>query len=78
MRFLSELADKSACSLESHVEIIDSEKQQEPVAGCRIIGARQGGMLMSTPLVEAEQDSSIRIDDLPKVVVGGERLRLAE
>jgi len=33
---------------------------------------------MGTPLVEAEQDSSIRIDDLPKVVMGGERLRLTE
>jgi hypothetical protein len=28
--------------------------------------------------VEAEQDSSIRIDDLPKVVMGGKCLRLTE
>jgi hypothetical protein len=73
-----EPGDESACSLQDHVEIIDSEKQQEPIAGCRTIGARQGGMLMGTPLVEAEQDSSIRIDDLPKVVMGGEGLRLTE
>ena len=33
---------------------------------------------MSAPLVEAEQDGSIRVDDLPKVVVGGKRLRLAK
>ncbi len=33
---------------------------------------------MGTPLVQAEQDSSIRIDDLPKVVMGGECLRLTE
>jgi hypothetical protein len=75
---LFEPGDKSACSLQDHVEIIDSKKQQEPVTSCRMIGAAQGGMLMGTPLVEAEQDSSIRIDDLPKVVMGGERLRLTE
>ena len=78
MGLLFEPGDKSACSLQGHVEIIDSKEQQEPVAGCRMIGAHQGGMLMGTPLVEAEQDSSIRIDDLPKVVMGGERLRLTE
>ena len=33
---------------------------------------------MGAPLVEAEQDSSIRIDDLPKVVMGGKGNRLTE
>jgi len=64
--------------LQNQVEIIDSEKQQEPVAGWCMIAADQGGMFMGTPLVEAEQDSSIRIDDLPKVIMGGERLLLTE
>src|SRR5262245_4464776 len=35
-------------------------------------------MLVRTPLVEAEQDGSIRIHDLTKVVVGRRRLGLAE
>lgn len=35
-------------------------------------------MLVGTPLVEAEQDRSIRVKDLPEVVMGGSRLRQAE
>lgn len=35
-------------------------------------------MPVGAPLVEAEQDSSICIQDLPKVVVGREGSRLAE
>jgi hypothetical protein len=35
-------------------------------------------MLVRAPLVEAEQDGSIRIQDLTKVVMGGRRLGLAE
>jgi hypothetical protein len=35
-------------------------------------------MLVRTPLVEAEQDSSIRIEDLTKVVMAGSSLGLAE
>ena len=33
---------------------------------------------MGTPLVKAEQDRSIRVEDLPEVVVGGSRLRQAK
>ena len=33
---------------------------------------------MGTPLVKAEQDRAIRVEDLPEVVVGGRRLRLAK
>jgi hypothetical protein len=35
-------------------------------------------MLVRAPLVEAEQDSSIRIEDLTKVVMGRSCLGLAE
>ena len=35
-------------------------------------------MLVRAPLVEAEQDSSIRIEDLTEVVMGGLCLGLAE
>ena len=31
---------------------------------------------MGTPLVKAEQDRSIRVEDLTEVVMGGMRLRL--
>jgi len=33
---------------------------------------------MGSPVVETEQDCSIRVDDLPEVVVGGSRLRQAK
>jgi hypothetical protein len=56
---LFEPADERACPLKCHVEIIDTEEQQEPVAGCPVIGAHQGGMLVGAPFVEAEQDSPI-------------------
>jgi hypothetical protein len=64
--------------LQGHAEIIDTEKQEEAVAGRRVIGAHQGGMLVGAPLVEAEQDSSIGVEDLPKVGMGWRRLGLAE
>src|SRR5450631_2784141 len=56
---LFEPGDERACPLKRQVEIIDTEEQQEPVAGCPATGAHQGGMLVGAPLVEAEQDSSI-------------------
>jgi hypothetical protein len=75
---LLEPTDESACPWQRDVEIIDAEKQEEAVARLRVIGAHQGGMLMVTPLVKAEQDSSIRIEDLTKVVMTGSCLGLAE
>jgi hypothetical protein len=36
-----ESSDERACSLKHQVEIIDTEEQQEPVAGPPVIGARQ-------------------------------------
>jgi len=78
VRLLSEPGDESACSLECHLEIVDAEKQEEAVARRRGIGASEGGMLMGTPLVKAEQDRSIRVEDLTEVVMGGSRLRPAQ
>src|ERR1700686_3323381 len=38
---LFEPSDERACPLKRLVEIIDTEEQQEPVAGCPVIGAHQ-------------------------------------
>ena len=46
--------------------------------GVAVVRARQRRMLVRAPLVEAEQDSSIRIEDLTKVVMGRSCLGLAE
>src|SRR5467141_4166368 len=56
---LFEPSDERACPLKRQVEIINTEEQQEVVAGCPVIGAHQRGMLVGAPLVKAKQDSSI-------------------
>jgi hypothetical protein len=38
---LFEPSDERACPLKRQVEIIDTEEQQEAVAGCPVIGAHQ-------------------------------------
>jgi hypothetical protein len=38
---LFELGDERACPLKRQVEVIDTEEQQETVAGCPVIGACQ-------------------------------------
>src|ERR1700738_973748 len=38
---LFEPSDERACPLKRQVEILDTEEQQEPVAGCPVIGAHQ-------------------------------------
>jgi hypothetical protein len=75
---LLESSDERACSSQRHVELIDTKEQEEAIARLRVIGAQQGGMLMGTPLVKAEQDRSIRVEDLTEVVVGGSRLGQAK
>lgn len=75
---LFEPSNESPRSRRSHVELVHTEKQEQAVAGLPVIGARQGGMLVGTPQVETEQDRAIRVADLPEVVMGRRRLRLAK
>src|SRR5947207_2321991 len=78
LRLLFKPGDERACPLQCHIEIVDAEEQEQPVARCRVVRARQRRMLVRTPLVEAEQDSSIRIEDLTKVGMARLCLGLAE
>src|SRR3989475_4795056 len=78
MGLLFEPADESAGPLQCHVEIVDAEEQEQPVARWRLVRAHQGWMLVRAPLVEAQQDGSIRIQDLTKVVMARRRLGLPE
>ncbi len=78
MRLLFQPGDKSACPLQGHVEIIDSEKQQKTVAGSTVAGTHQGRVVMGTPLVKAEQDRSIGVEELTKVGMPRSCRRLAE
>ena len=78
MGLLFEPVNESARPLQCHLVVVDAKEQEEPVARCPVVWAHQGGMLVRAPLVEAKQDGSIRIQDLPKVVMSRSRLGLAE
>ncbi|MDQ1636825.1 MAG: hypothetical protein QOF62_164 [Pyrinomonadaceae bacterium] len=78
VRLLFEPGDERACPFQRHTEIVDAEEQEQPVARCRVVRARQRRMLVRAPLVEAEQDSSIRIEELTKVSMGRLCLGLTE
>src|SRR5437870_13711857 len=66
VRLLFEPGDERACPFQCDIEIVDAEEQEEPVARGRVVPAHQRRMLVRAPLVEAEQDSSIRIEVWPK------------
>jgi len=78
VRLLFEPGDESTCPFQGHIEIVDAKEQEEPVARCRLVRAHQRRMLVRAPLVEAEQDSSIRIEELTKVIMGRSCLGLAQ
>ena len=78
MRLLFEPRDEPAGPLQCQVEIVDAKEQEEPVSWCRAVRTHQGGVLVSAPFVETEQDSSVRVEELTKFVVGRCRLWLAE
>src|SRR4029453_8946480 len=78
MRLLVEPGDERPCPLQGPVEIVDPEEQEESIDEGRLVRTQQGRMVVRTPLVEAEQDGSIRIPQLTKVVMIRRRLGLAE
>jgi DNA-directed RNA polymerase subunit N (RpoN/RPB10) len=56
-------ADESARPWQSYVKVVDPEEQEEAVTRLGVVGACQRRMLVGTPLVETEQDRSIRVED---------------
>ena len=68
-------ADKCARPWQSYVKVVDPEEQEEAVARLGVAGTCQRGMLVGTPFVETEQDRSVRVEDLPEVVMGRSCLR---
>src|SRR5262245_33048404 len=63
-------ADERARPWQSYVKVVDPDEQEEAIARLGVVRTCQRGMLVGTPLVETEQDRSIRVDDLPEIVVG--------
>jgi hypothetical protein len=73
-----EPGDESACLLQGHLVVVDAKEQEETVTRRPLVRTHQGWMLVRAPLVEAEQDGSIGIQDLTKVIMARRRLGLAE
>ncbi len=78
VRIFFELCDKTARPLQRRVEIVDTKEQEKPIAWCRVIRTYQGGMLMGAPLMETEQHSAVRVDELTKVRMARRRLGLSK
>jgi hypothetical protein len=72
---LFQAIEESSRPLQGHIVVIDTK--EEAVAGCLIVRARQGGMIVRTPLVKAKH-GSIGVHDLTPVVMAGSRLAQAE
>ena len=71
-------ADESARPWQSYVKVVDPEEQEEAVSRLGVVRAGLRRMLVGTPRVKTEQYRSIRVEDLPEVVVGRSRLRQAK
>ena len=78
MRFFVQASDECPCPWQSRIEVIDAKEQEEAVAWRRGLWTCQRGMLVRAPCVQTQQHRSVRIDDLPEIVVGGSRLRQAK
>jgi hypothetical protein len=76
--FLLELLDQGSAAQQRLVEIVHTEKEQQPIARLRTIRSAQGWVLVVSPPMETKQDRAIRVKDLPEVVMGRRRFRLTE
>ena len=71
------MRDERPGPLQGCVKIIDAKKKDEAVAGRRF-RTSQCRMIVRAPRMQAEQDRSIGIQQLTKVVMVRRRLRLAK
>lgn len=63
------------CSKQRLVKIVYAKKQQQAVTRGCLVGTEKSRMVVGTPLMQAEQDSSIRVQNLAEKVVGRFRAR---
>ena len=75
MWFLFQPSHERSRPLQSQIEILDTNEQQEAVARLSVIRAHQGRVAVGTPFVEAEQDGPIRVEDLTEIIESGSRFR---
>jgi hypothetical protein len=70
VRFFVELRDEAASTLQSGVEVVHTEEQQQAVARRGVVGTSQGRVIVVAPGVQAEQDGAVGVAQLAEVVVG--------
>ena len=73
-----ESSRKCARTRQHLVKIVHAEKQKQSVAGFRPVRTCQRRVLMRAPLMKTQQDRSIRVEDLPEVIVSRARFRSTE
>ena len=78
MGFLFQFIGKGARPQQRLIEVIDTKEQEESIARVVMIGTAQWRVLVGSPLVQAEQDRSIGVQDGPEVIMRGFRFRLTE
>src|SRR5262249_12004458 len=78
MGIFLEPGDEGVRPLQGHVEIVDTEEQQQSITGYPLAGTHQRRMVLGAPLVETQQHGSVRIDELTKVGMLRARRTLAE
>src|SRR5512138_1114334 len=76
--FLLEAGSEGTRSRQRRVEIVHPEEEEQPVAGLRSIGARERRVLVVAPTVKTEEHRSVRVAQLPEVLVRRRRRGLAE
>lgn len=75
MRPLFQPIDKRPPPRQGNVKIIDPEEQQKTIARRGTVRTGQRRMPVGTLRMKAKQNRSIRVRDLPKVIVRGNRFR---
>ena len=78
MGFLFQSSDEGGRPKQRLVEVVNTKEQEQSIAGLSVPRTGRGWMLVGSLLVEAKQDSSIRVYYLPEVLMSGTRFPLAK
>jgi len=67
VRLFLEANDQSTRPLHGHRKVIHAEEQKEPVAGRTAVGAHERGVVLYPPLMETDQNGSVRVEYLAEI-----------
>src|ERR671913_1038433 len=78
MSVLFELSDKRPRPNQRLIEVVHAKEQKESIARLPTTRAAERRVLVGSPLVKAQQDRTIGVENLTEVVVSGLGLGLAK